>query len=325
MGVRMPKDPRPLTGLAIGDALGMPFETQTFLSDPLMEWDGTFQPGAPTNTLQPERKAGEWTDDTKMALALAESLMEAGTYDPVLAVSHYMEWYESGDHRGIGKTTQEAMERLARGFHWNASGVLHAEGNGTAMRIAPMGLFFRKSLMTVAEMTRIDARITHRSYESTEGAVAVAVAVAILSEDLAPKSKLLDAVINLLRSDPDDPCTTAVEGRLLNLQAFLKNGTDLRGAVKYMLDVGTGAHVPETVSAAFLCFLCTPTFKDAVELAVRAGGDTDTTAAITGALAGAHYGEEQLRPYLGQLELAEYLINVDKVLFEGAPEIPEDK
>jgi ADP-ribosylglycohydrolase len=80
----------------------------------------------------------------------------------------------------------------------------------------------------------------------------------------------------------------------------------------------------QTVPAAFLCFSSTESFKDAVEMAVRAGGDTDTVAAITGALAGTYYGKEQTEPYLAQLEEAELLQHLDHLLWLEGPEIPED-
>jgi len=319
----MPGEPRPLTGLAIGDALGMPFETHSFMSEALQKWDGSFLSGE-TNILQPEREPGEWTDDTKMALGLAESLVETSTYDPVVASSKYVEWYQSGDLRGIGNATREAMDRLIRGHHWNQSGVLHAQGNGSAMRAAPLGFFFRKSLITVGDMVRIDARITHRDTEAEEGAVAVALAVALLAEKTVEKHELIKPILNLLHNNPESSTVTMIETKLIELQNFLGEALEVKEVLKRLIDSGTGAHVVETVPAAFLCFMSTESFKDAVELAVRAGGDCDTTAAITGAMAGAYYGEEQIQPYLEQLEQASYLTHLDHLMYLSAPNIPED-
>src|ERR1700733_11149702 len=124
-------EPSTLAGLAIGDSLGMPWETKSHLDSGLLNWDGTFQSGV-GNEVQPGRLPGEWTDDTKMAKALAESLVEYETYNPPGAAANYIEWYKSGDHRGMGKATKEALERILRGFHWVDSGV-PSQGNGTAM------------------------------------------------------------------------------------------------------------------------------------------------------------------------------------------------
>ncbi len=311
-----------LTGLAIGDSLGMPFETHPHTSPDLLRWDGTFWSGAP-NTRQPKRQPGEWTDDTKMALALTRSLIESGGYNPASATSHYIEWYHTGDLRGIGKTTREAMDRIIRGHHWNSSGVLHAKGNGPSMRIAPMGVFYRSSLITAAEMTRVDAWITHRSQEAQEGAVAVALGIALLAEGTVKKKELLRPILHLLQGGAEG-FTTLTEARLDELNKFLAEGPDHPKVVQYLLDKGTSAVTEQTVPAAFLCFLATDNFKDAVEMAVRAGGDTDTVGAITGALAGTYYGKEQVEPYLNQLEDADILMELDHMLWMEAPEIPED-
>jgi len=311
-----------LTGLAIGDALGMPFETHPHTSEALLQWDGSFQSGA-TTIFQPQRKPGEWTDDTKMAIALAESLLESACYNPVLAVANYSDWYRTGDLRGIGKATREAMDRVILGHHWNSSGVIHAQGNGPSMRIAPMGVFYRHSLLAVAEMTRVDAWITHRSQEAQEGAVAVAMAVALLAEGTVKKQELIKPILNLLQGGSDG-FTTLTEARLIELDKFLAEGPSFAQSFRYLIEKGTKAVTDQTVPAAFLCFMATDTFKGAVDMAVRAGGDTDTVGAITGALAGTYYGKEQLEPYLDQLEEAEYLQHLDHLLWIGAPEIPED-
>lgn len=318
----MPFEPATLTGLAIGDALGVPYETHHFTSQALMDWDGSFKDSKGLNNIQPERLAGEWSDDTQMAICVAKSLVECSVYSPVHAAAAYVEWYKSGDHRGIGKATKEAMDRLIRGHHWNGSGVEHAQGNGTAMRIAPLGLFYCNSILTVCDMARVDACITHRSVEAQEGSVAVALAVALLAKRSVEKSQLLTPVVNLLHSGEDQ--TTLVESRLLDLRSFLQEPKDVKAVMSWAIDKGTGAIVSQSVPAAFLCFLSTSNFRDAVELAVRLGGDTDTIAAITGALAGTHYGTAQVAPYVAKLEMGEYLQHLDHVLWIEGPEIPED-
>ena len=318
----MAREPATLLGLAIGDALGMPFETHPKDSTPLLSWDGSFQSGA-TNDLQKDRQPGEWTDDTMMSLALTESLLECGAYNPVHACAKYVEWYKGGDLRGIGKATRGAMDRLLQGHHWNNSGIEHAEGNGTVMRIAPLGLYYRRSLITVADMARVDACLTHRSLEAQEGSVAIAIGVAALAEGLSEKGSVLSPVLNMLQGGTDG-FTTYVEARLLELQKWLKEPRTHEEAVQRLLEVGTKAKAQDTVHAAFLCFLTTDSFKDAVEMAVRAGGDTDTTAAVTGALAGTYYGLEQVAPYLEELEGAEHLHHLGHLLFLEAPRFPEE-
>lgn len=313
----MTREPAPLTGLAIGDALGMPFETHSFTSEALQSWtDRRFRSGE-TNELLRNFSPGQWTDDTKMALALANSLVDHLTYNPLAALENYMEWYFSGDHRGMGKATREALERHIKGYHWNQMGVLHAEGNGSAMRVAPIGFFFRKSLLTVRDMARIDANITHRSDVAEEGSIAVAMAVALLSEGIVGKRELIRPLHNWLYQN-------RVAAGLSQVEEFLKTDPGPSSVLEKLLEMGTGAHVIQTVPAAFLCFMATDSFAEAVELAIQAGGDTDTTAAVTGALAGAYYGDDQLKPYLDELEDGEFIRHVDHILWLSAPNIPPD-
>lgn len=309
-------EPATLTGLAIGDALGMPFETLHWTSSALGSWDGSFMSGI-SNELQPGRQPGEWTDDTKMAKALAESLVEFETYNPPATAAGYIQWYKSGDHRGMGKATREALEKILRGFHWVDAGVA-SEGNGTAMRVAPIGLFYRNSLMTAMEMARIDARITHISLEAEVGSMAIAGAVAMLANQLVKPSNLVFALNQVLEEG------SVISKKLRQLELDLKEGSfeDPAQSLGHLIEMGTGAHVVETVPAALFCFSVTSSFSEAVELAVRAGGDTDTTAAITGALAGTYYGTDQVEPYLDQLEEADLLQFLDHTMYLTSPKIP---
>lgn len=299
-----------LTGLAVGDSLGMPFEMLHSLSDKLLSWNGWFK-DAENNPLTAGLKAGQWTDDTKMARALAESLVEADTYSPADAAKRYLAWYKSNDLRGIGTTTAKAMSRLHAGMPWTQSGVAGSEGNGTAMRAAPLGVAFWRNIQAAAEMARIDASITHKSEMAEQGAVAVAVGVALIIEGRVSKQ---DLILKVLEWVPKGQ----MHSRLLT--AHRKSGIALRRPatsastrsahrifIDTLVELGTGAHVIQTVPAAFCAFVGSEDFQDAVELAVRAGGDTDTTAAITGALAGTYYGIEQVARYIDHVEDAEEL------------------
>lgn len=278
----MPR-PAPITGLAIGDALGMPFETESPLSQRIMGWTGHYE-GSAYHRLQP----GQWTDDTQMSMALAASLVEHKFYDPATAAKHYLDWFR-GRPRGIGTSTRQAMEKLASGREWHQSGIEGAEGNGTAMRAAPIGLFHHRGterLHSAAHWARIDAAITHVSDEAREGSAAVAVAVSHLSSG-GSKSELLQAVMQNIEK-------SRVRFGLEDLYRAIRAGDSFKEVIARndWLLAGVGGHVVKTVPAAFAVFLYGRDFDNTVCDAVRLGGDTDTVAAITGALAGAHYGIE---------------------------------
>jgi ADP-ribosyl-[dinitrogen reductase] hydrolase len=309
--------PRTLTGLAIGDALGQPFEMVDHGHPTLVAWDGSFQPCPDTHPFCKGLKAGQWTDDTKMALALAKSIVDHGGFDPSAAAAEYLSWYRSGDHRGMGTATKAALSRLDLEVHHLGSGELGAEGNGTAMRIAPLGLALHGLPdEEIAEYARVDASITHHSEEAREGSVIVALLVAALARGV-PKEK----AIGVLSTDAVRPSAVRDRTFMASDMAFGLLKAPLEKRVVVLANtLGTAGHVVKTVPAAVFCFLVTESFSAAVELAVRGGGDSDTTAAVTGAIAGTYYGPSGTLPYCGRLEDSTRLIEMDRgLLAVGRP------
>jgi ADP-ribosyl-[dinitrogen reductase] hydrolase len=142
-----------LVGCAVGDALGVPFEMKAPSHKSLKEWDGLFRDGG---TFRKFNKAGEWSDDTIASICLTESLLECNGFDVENAAQKYLEWYKSGEFRGMGSTTSHALWRLKSGQSWKESGMVGDEfgGNGTAMRAAPLGVFYLNNLGTIQKSPR---------------------------------------------------------------------------------------------------------------------------------------------------------------------------
>ncbi len=278
----------------------MPFEMKPSLGQALLEWKGFFEDSL--SPITADLKAGQWTDDTKMARALAESLLANGTYSPADAADRYLAWFESKDLRGIGTTTAKALSRLQRGLPWTQSGIAGSEGNGTAMRAAPLGLMFWRNIQAASEMARIDAQITHKSEEAELGSVAVAVGVALLVEGHIAKEDLILKVLEWMPTKSQMAARLRAAHNLAPRGRRVNKADNDRSFVETLVDLGTGAHVVQTVPAAFCAFMGSESFQDAVEVAIRAGGDTDTTGAIVGALAGTYYGIEQVARYADKVE-----------------------
>lgn len=300
-------NPAPLTGLAIGDALGMPFETDSPLSTRLSAWNGTYQSSG-FHRLKP----GQFTDDTQMSLALADAILTNKFYDPGIAASKYLEWFISGDCRGIGSNTRLAMQNLAKGLEWHAAGINGAEGNGTAMRAAPIGAHQNRGterLRAAAHWARVDAQITHKSDEAKEGSAAIAVAVSHLCAG-GRKTDVLTTVLEHLAK-------SRVRFAIEDLNRALRRGDTLGDFLKtkdWLLS-GVTAHVAQSVPAAFTMFLYSTDFDATVKNAVRLGGDTDSVAAMAGALAGSHYGIEGIpEPLRSPLERADDIRAIEKRL-----------
>ncbi len=289
-----------LVGLGIGDALGNPFEMLPAISPKLVNWDGQFKAGG---TFW-KGEAGQWTDDCCMSIALAKSLLQRNGFDPEDVAKEYLAWYETGNTRGIGTTTANAMVHLQLGAAWNESGLikgvdgLPAGGNGTAMRAAPLGLVYRNDLGALLEIAMTDASITHNSLEPKIGSVAVALATALLANGTHGPMSVLDEVDQVLAD-------SYVKAKLQQAKFHLEEDTD---PVVALAEIGSSGYVPETVGTAFYCLAKTNSFKDCVVMAVKAGGDTDTQAAIAGALAGTYYGLDGIpSEYKSQVEDFELL------------------
>jgi ADP-ribosylglycohydrolase len=290
----------PLTGAAIGDALGMPFETLHPCALPLREWVARSPLGplyaTPSNLVGHPFKAGQFTDDTQMSMALAEHLVEDGSYDPRKAAARYLAWYKSGEARGIGGSVKKAMESLAAGVGWTASAVPDSWGNGAAMRSGVIGAYYhrgREKLGSVAGWARVDARITHGSEEAIEGAAAMALAVSHLVSG-GDLPSLVDVVLDKLEKtrvyfalEDLKPVALAPASSAAKESAWSGWRS---GARLFFTERGPSSKVWESVPAAFASLLSTSTFMGAVERAISLGGDTDTIGSMTGAMAGAFYG-----------------------------------
>lgn len=295
------QNPSPLIGQAVGDSLGMPFETLPPDNPTLLAWDGVTYKKSDYHRLRP----GQWTDDTMMAKCLAEVLVEG--FFPSRVADAYLTWFNSGDLRGMGKATKAALWRLDQGETWEFSGTEGAEGNGSAMRAAPIGAYLVKSPELIADFARVDARITHRSLEAEMGSVAVATTVALLLQG-TPREHLVKTLLPAL-----EDCL--VRRGLEKIDTFVRQGMALPDILRH---VGTGAHVTQTVPAALSVLLLTDSFEEAVVSAIRAGGDTDTTAAIVGAFAGTHYGLDAIpEAWRSGLEQFESLRALEVTLLQG--------
>jgi ADP-ribosylglycohydrolase len=294
-----------LLGTAVGDALGVPFETKLPNYELLVQWDGKTFLGSDHHNLKP----GQYSDDTQMSLMVAESLVENHGFNPDDLARRYVEWITSGRARGYGKTTLMAVQNLISGKRWSESGIAGSWGNGTAMRAAPFGVYFRDDLHSLVNIVKIDSAITHASEEAEAGAIAIAMTAALAVQ--GDTEGLLDRLWEIL---PDSKLKSIVFSldSLVN-SPFIQPSQALRV-------IGTKSNVKETVPAALYCFLKFDNYHEAIEAAIRAGGDTDTTAAIVGALFGAKLGFKAIDSAFHSVEDFDKLIMLDSKLYNRSGE-----
>lgn len=290
-----------LLGTAVADALGVPFEKKLVNYEPLVEWDGKTYLGSEHHGLKP----GQYSDDTQMSLMVAESLILNHGFNPDDLAARYMDWLVSGRARGYGKTTLMAVQNLQAGKHWSESGIAGSMGNGTAMRAAPFGVYFRNDLYSLANICKIDSAITHASDDAEAGSIAVALAAAYaVNNDM---DNLLEKIWKVL---PD----CKVKSAIYSLDSLISSEHITPAQALRVL--GTKADVRETVPSALYCFLKFDNYHEGIVAAIKAGGDTDTTAAIVGALFGAKLGRKGIDATIASgVEDYDKLIELDSQLY----------
>jgi ADP-ribosylglycohydrolase len=282
-----------LLGLAAGDALGTTLEFKA---------PGTFEPvseivgGGPFH-LEP----GQWTDDTAMALCLADSLVGCRGFDPRDQMERYLRWYRdgylscTGSCFDIGITTSAALERFAESGEPYA-GTRSGAGNGCLMRLAPVPLAFARSPGRAVERAGLSARTTHGAPEAIDACRYFAGLIVGALEG-RPKEELL--ADHFHPSGPDAWSAFPLVPRIAEVAAGSfrrKEPPEIEGA----------GYVVQALEAALWAFDRGADFADCVRLAVNLGDDADTTGAICGQIAGAYYGIEGIpRRWLDVLAMAD--------------------
>ena len=273
-----------LLGLAAGDALGTTLEfTRPGAFTPITDMIG----GGPFE-LQP----GEWTDDTSMALCLAESLLECGAFDPVDQLAQYLRWKRTGHHSStgrcfdIGGTVLTALARFERfSDPWSGSAEPNSAGNGSIMRLAPVPLFFAHDPELAISNAALSSRTTHGHPEAIDACRYLA-GLIVGALQGRTKEELL-----LTRFSPLPGLWTAYP--LVAAIARVANGSYLHEEPPVIRGDG---YVTRSLEAALWAFARSTCFEDGALLAVNLGEDADTTGAVYGQLAGAYYGVASIPP-----------------------------
>ena len=246
------------------------------------------------------RSHGRYTDDTEMMIALAESLVDrGGEVEPAHLARTFLKRYDPS--RGYGPGTVRTLNALSRGARWDeAAGATFggggSYGNGSAMRVAPVGALFHDDLERLRRAAEAQARVTHAHPLGTAGAALQAAAVALAARAGGPGDFAPDRVLEALRAfvgGLNDP--SAVETyfeRLEAIDVMLSDSGDPPGVARAL---GTSATCPRSVPAAIYSALVRRDSPgDAIVYAVSLGGDADTIGAMAGAIAGALHGASAL-------------------------------
>ena len=278
-----------LFGVAIGDALGVPveFKSREYLKqNPVVDMMGF------TCWNQPP---GTFSDDSSLAFCTAESLCKGFDIED-MALS-FVKWMQEGYWGAhykvfdIGGTTKYSLARIVKGESARNSGNFFEEdnGNGSLMRILPLVFYLQKEedIEVIYQKVKAVSSITHAHFRSV---FACFIYVVYCLEILKDKDKFeaYKSMQNVLSKFLEDKKYNPLEIKLFD--KILNN--DIWNYPEN--EIQSSGYVLHNLEASFWCFLNSDSYEETVLKAVNLGGDTDTTGAIAGGLAGIYYGFENI-------------------------------
>jgi len=280
-----------LIGLAIGDALGAAVEFQP---------PGSFKPVTAYRAGGPHGlAAGEWTDDTSMALALADSIATAdgitAGWDLNDQAERYVQWWKTGKYSvngrcfDIGITTRSALGRFVAGKDALASGDRsdEASGNGSIMRLAPVPIrfahYYPDRIDELSRLAEESSLPTHASGQCVSSCRYLAILLAALMHGEDRELVMSPDWTSLRQLHAIKPLHPLIQ-EVAQGSFRQKQPPAIKGS----------GWVVQSLEAALWAFHSAETFEEAVLKSVNLGDDADTTGAVCGQLAGAFFGESQI-------------------------------
>lgn len=332
-----------MLGALIGDCLGSPYENEKVLSTSMKK----ILQRSLDKLEGPMYKAPvmQFTDDSAMTYSMAQTLVIAKDLDMIDLAKRFVKSYYTEPNRGYGPAVVTVFDKL-RGNRFedvvgpakeqfNGRGSL---GNGGAMRIAPIALFCYQNYDKLLETVRKATQITHTHKIGVDGAILQALAVH-QSLLLNPKEKLdvtnyIDGLIDKMGKIEKDEEGLGIsepqpyKKELIMIKTLISEAGEGPHAEKIVQKLGTSVTALYSVPTAIFCFLRAQKpitgidtdnpFRRAIQYAISLGGDTDTIGSMTGAIAGAYYGEEKINSNLLQhCEASEKFATLANQLFDA--------
>ncbi len=258
-----------------------------------------------------------YTDDTHMTIGVVESLIQSRGFDGEHMAQTFIKNYGAEPWRGYGPGPPRVFRMIKKGEPWDsaASKIYRGGsfGNGSAMRVAPVGLLYSNNPAKLREIAYKSSSITHSHELGKEGAALQAYAVALALN--TPSDEEIDREAFLLKLQTFAQ-TQLYKEKIANTKELL--GEQDRARVVAVL--GNSIEALNSVPTAIYCFLKQPkSYKDSVIYAISLGGDTDTIASMAGAILGAYLGIEAIpQEWRLKLENKAYIEDLAERLWQTA-------
>lgn len=281
-----------LVGLAVGDAMGAPYE----FKEPPYDVSINYTTGGYHNV-----SIGEWTDDTAMALCLTQSLIEMNGFDARSQMEKYLAWWELGYYSprgssfGIGRTVMNALKQYKKSQdpYSGIAGDTNS-GNGSLMRLSPIAMYYYANHEDLIKYAALSSKTTHKSEIAVDACVYFA--------------QLLAGAINGLTK------SELLNKNFCDLSRFRKEVQDVaRGSYKQNKVFKPTGYVIDTLETALMTYYKHDSFEAGMLELLGLGYDVDTVCAVYGQLAGAYYGYQSI-PIRWLDDLVLYELLYDKAL-----------
>lgn len=314
-----------LIGVAIGDTLGAPFEGKIRVE--ILAQFNNFEEYLFKN----KKKFNTITDDTQLTLHVAQALIQGSGFNLENFIREYIRWLDDPPI-GPGYGCISSIQKLKYGIPWQEA-ASNSGGNGTAMRVAPIGLFFCRDIISLKNAAIQSSQITHSHPAPIAGSVIIARAIAFLVNKTPEKGFSIDEFFDFILSgiqDTNDKIGKEFQAALikvrtsmhLSLDSALIKFSQIGVKPPYFIEYFLGKafvhpYIISTVACVLFIFLKNlSSFKDCIFDLATAGGDTDTVAAIGGSLAGAYLGYNQIpRELISIVKSNKKIIKISEELF----------
>lgn len=298
-----------LLGIAIGDALGVPVE---FVGRGILKKNPVQNMRSYGTHNQP---AGTWSDDSSLTFCLAESLCTSYNIEDIcekfIAWHNEDYWTATGITFDVGEATGSSLDRLVQGHTYKNCGATgeFQNGNGSLMRILPLAFLLKKQPYSKHfPLVKEISSITHAHFRAIFSCFIYIEVVIQLLQGKTKKEALAEGLGKVLEYEP----INNYEKEELLLFKDILNGMIV---CRPETEIYSSGYVIHALEASLWCWLNSSSYAEAVLKAVNLGGDTDTTAAITGGLAALTYGLADIpKNWLTTLKRTDDIVNLGNQL-----------